>query len=329
MRRREFITLLGGAAATWPVAARGQQGERVRRIGVLLPASPDDPDYQTRVGALAQGLALLGWNIGRNILIDIRWGRGDPTQLRRYAEELVALGPDVLLASSSVAVAALQQATRTVPIVLAAVVDPIGAGFVASLSHLGGNTTGFTNFEYGLSGKWLELLKEISPSITAIAVFRDEASPAEIGMLSAMQPASILLGVQLTPVAMRDAKEIESTIGVFAQQANGGLVILGSALASVHRDLIIKLANQYRLPAAFSDRLFVDAGGLISYGPDRADQFRRAAAYVDRIIKGEKPSDLPVQAPTNYELVISLKAAKAIGLTVPPTLLARADEVIE
>jgi putative ABC transport system substrate-binding protein len=195
MRRREFITLLGGAAATWPVAARGQQGERVRRIGVLLPASPDDPDYQTRVGALAQGLALLGWNIGRNILIDIRWGRGDPTQLRRYAEELVALGPDVLLASSSVAVAALQQATRTVPIVFAAVVDPIGAGFVASLSHLGGNTTGFTNFEYGLSGKWLELLKEISPSITAIAVFRDEASPAEIGMLSAMQPASILLGV--------------------------------------------------------------------------------------------------------------------------------------
>jgi putative ABC transport system substrate-binding protein len=213
--------------------------------------------------------------------------------------------------------------------VFAAVVDPVGAGFVASLSHPGGNTTGFTNFEYSLSGKWLELLKEISPSITGIAVFRDEASPAEIGMLSAMKPASTLLGVQLTPVTMRDTKEIESAIGVFGQQANGGLIILGSALASVHRDLIIKLANQYRLPAAFSDRLFVDAGGLISYGPDRADQFRRAAVYIDRIIKGEKPADLPVQAPTNYELVINLKAAKAIGLTVPPTLLARADEVIE
>jgi putative ABC transport system substrate-binding protein len=329
MKRREVMTLLGGAAAAWPLAVRAQQSERVRGLGLLLPASPDDPDYQTRVNALAQGLALLGWDIGRNIRIDIRWARGDPEQLRRYAEELVALRPDILLASSSLAVAALQQATRTVPIVFGAVVDPIGAGFVASLSHPGGNTTGFTNFEYSLSGKWLELLKEISPSTTGIAVFRDEASPAEIGMLSAMQPASTLLGVQLTPVAMRDTKEIESAIGVFAQQANGGLVVLGSALASVHRDLIIKLANQHRLPAAFSDRLFVDAGGLISYGPDRADQFRRAAVYVDRIIKGEKPADLPVQAPTKYELVINLKAAKAIGLTVPPTLLARAEEVIE
>jgi putative tryptophan/tyrosine transport system substrate-binding protein len=329
VRRRDFVALLGGAAVGWSRGARAEQGERIRRIGVLLPASPDDPDYQTRVNALAQGLEPLGWKVGRNIRMDIRWARGDPELLRRYAEELVALGPDVLLASSSLAVAALQQATRTVPIVFGAVVDPIGAGFVASLSHPSGNTTGFTNFEYSLSGKWLELLKEISPSITGIAVFRDEASPAEIGMLSAMRPASTLLGVQLTPVAMRDTKEIESTIGVFAQQANGGLIVLGSALASVHRDLIINLANQYRLPAAFSDRLFVDAGGLISYGPDRADQFRRAAVYVDRIIKGEKPADLPVQAPTNYELVINLRAAKAIGLTVPPSLLARADEVIE
>ena len=329
MNRREFITLLGGTAAAWPIAAWAQQPERMRRIGVLLPASPDDPDYQTRVSALAQGLAPLGWKIGRNIRIDIRWARGDPEQLRRDAEELVALWPDVLLASSSLAVAALQQATRTVPIVFGAVVDPVGAGFVASLSHPGGNTTGFTNFEYSLSGKWLELLKEISPSMTGVAVFRDEASPAEVGMLSAMQSASTSLGVQLTPVAMRATKEIESAIGVFAQRANGGLIILGSALASVHRDLIIKLASEHRLPAAFSDRLFVDAGGLISYGPDRADQFRRAAVYVDRILKGEKPADLPVQAPTNYELVINLKAAKAIGLTVPPTLLARADEVIE
>ena len=276
----------------------------------------------------AQALRRWAWTIGRNIRIYIRWSRGDPKQLRRDAEELVALRPDVLLASSSLAVA-LQQATRTVPIVFGAVVDPVGAGFVVSLSHPGGNTTGFTNFEYSLSGKWLELLKEISPSMTGVAVFRDEASPAEVGMLSAMQSASTSLGVQLTPVAMRDTKEIESAIGVFAQRANGGLIILGSALASVHRDLIIKLASQHRLPAAFSDRLFVDAGGLISYGPDRADQFRRAAVYVDRILKGEKPADLPVQAPTNYELVINLRAAKAIGLTVPPTLLARADEVIE
>ena len=329
VRRRDFIAAAGSTAVAWPLAARAQQAERTRRIGVLLPASPDDPDYQTRVSALAQGLALLGWNIGRNIRIDIRWARGDPKQLRRDAEELVALRPDVLLASSSLAVAALQQATRTVPIVFGAVVDPVGAGFVASLSHPGGNTTGFTNFEYSLSAKWLELLKEISPSMTGVAVFRDEASPAEVGMLSAMESASTSLGVQLTPVAMRDTKEIERAIGVFAQRANGGLIILGSALASVHRDLIIKLASQHRLPAAFSDRLFVDAGGLISYGPDRADQFRRAAVYVDRILKGEKPADLPVQAPTNYELVINLKAAKAIGLTVPPTLLARADEVIE
>jgi putative ABC transport system substrate-binding protein len=329
LRRRDFVSLFGGAVAAWPLAARAQQSERMRRIGVLLPASSDDPDYQTRVSALAQGLALLGWNIGRNIRIDIRWAKGDPEQFRRDAEELVALRPDVLLASSSLAVAALQQATRAVPIVFGAVVDPVGAGFVASLSHPGGNTTGFTNFEYSLSGKWLELLKEILPSMTDVAVFRDEASPAEVGMLSAMQSASTSLGVRLTPVAMRDTKEIESAIEVFAKRANGGLIILGSALASVHRDLIIKLASQHRLPAAFSDRLFVDAGGLISYGPDRADQFRRAAVYVDRILKGEKPADLPVQAPTNYELVINLKAAKAIGLTVPPTLLARADEVIE
>jgi putative ABC transport system substrate-binding protein len=265
MRRRDFVSLFGGAAVAWPLSARAQQGERIRRIGVLLPAGPDDPDYQTRVNALAQGLAPLGWKVGRNIRMD----RGDPELLRRYAEELVALGPDVLLASSSLAVAALQQATRTVPIVFGAVVDPIGAGFVASLSHPSGNTTGFTNFEYSLSGKWPELLREISPSMTDVAVFREEASPAEVGMLSAMQSASTPLGVQLTPVRMRDTKEIESAIGLFAQRANGGLIILGSALASVHRDLIIKLANQYRLPAAFSDRLFVDAGGLISYGPDR------------------------------------------------------------
>jgi putative tryptophan/tyrosine transport system substrate-binding protein len=326
MRRREFITLLGGSV-TWPLAARAQQPERVRRIGVLLPAAADDPEYQARVGALL--LALLGWTIGRNVRIDTRWAAGDADNIRRHAAELVALAPDVILASSSLAVAALQQTTRTAPIVFVAVVDPVGSGFVASLAHPGRNTTGFTNFEYGLSGKWLELFKEIAPPMTRAAVLRDPASPAEIGMFAAIQSAAPSFGVELSPFGMRDAGEIERAITAFARSSNGGLIVLGSALANLHRELIIMLAARHQLPAVYPDRVFVTGGGLISYGPNRIDQFRRAAAYVDRILKGEKPADLPVQAPTKYELVINLKTAKALGLEVPPTLLARADEVIE
>jgi putative ABC transport system substrate-binding protein len=330
MRRRDVLALFGGTAVgALPQAANAQQPQRVRRIGVLFPAAADDPEYQARIGAVAQGLALAGWTIGRNIRIDIRWATGDPERFRQYAEELVSLGPDVLLASSSLAVAALQQATRTIPIVFGAVVDPVAAGFVASLAHPGGNTTGFTNFEYGLSGKWLELLKEIMPSVKRAAVLRDDASPAENGMFSAMQSAAPSVGINLSPIGMRDPNEIERTVIAFAREPNGGLIVLGSALASIHRDLIITLANRHRLPAIYSDRLFIPGGGLMCYGPDRIDQFRRAAAYVDRILKGEKPADLPVQAPTSYELVINLKTAKALDITVPPTLLARADEVIE
>jgi putative tryptophan/tyrosine transport system substrate-binding protein len=328
VKRREFMSLLGGAAVL-PLAARAQQPERMRRVGVLLPAAADDPEYQARVGALLQELGLLGWAIGRNARIDTRWAEGDADRFRRYSAELVALAPDVILASSSLAVAALQQATRTAPIVFVAVVDPVGSGFVASLAHPGGNTTGFMNFEYGLSGKWLELFKEIAPPMTRAAVLRDAASPAEIGMFAAIQSAAPSLGVQLSPFGMRDAGEIERDITAFARGSNGGLIVLGSTLANTHRELIIMLAARHRLPAVYTDRVFVTGGGLISYGPDRIDQFRRAAGYVDRILKGEKPADLPVQAPTKYELVINLKTAKALGLDVPTTVLARADEVIE
>jgi putative ABC transport system substrate-binding protein len=329
MKRRDVLALIGAAATALASAARAQQAGPVRRVGVLLPATANDPDYEARVNALVQGLASLGWSMGRNLRIDVRWATGDPERFRQYAEELAGLGPDVLLASSSLAVAALQQATRTVPIVFGAVVDPVGSGFVASLARPGGNTTGFTNFEYGLSGKWLELLKEIKPALMRAAILKDDASQAERGMFAVMQSAAPSLGVELKPVGMHDAGEIEKSVTAFAGAPNGGLIVLGSALASVHRDLIIGLARQYRLPAVYSDRLFVAGGGLMCYGPDRVDQFRRAAVYVDRILKGEKPADLPVQAPTKYELVINLKAAKAVGMTLPPTLLARADEVIE
>jgi putative tryptophan/tyrosine transport system substrate-binding protein len=329
MRRREFITILGGAAIVWPLAVRAQQPERMRRIGVLLPATADDSEYQARVGALLQELALLGWAIGRNLKIDTRWAEGNTDRLRQYAAELVGLAPDVILASSSVAVAALQQATRSAPIVFVAVVDPVGSGFVASLARPGGNTTGFTNFEYSLSGKWLELLKEISPGITRAAVLRDAASPAEIGMLAALQSAAPSFGVELSPIGMRDAGEIEQEITAFARGSNGGLIVLGSALANTHRELIILLTARHRLPAVYPDRIFVTSGGLISYGPDRIDQFRRAADYVDRILKGENPAELPVQAPTKFEMAINIKTAKPLGLTVPPALLARADEVVE
>ena len=329
LKRREFITLVGGAAAAWPLAGHAQQGERMRRIGVLMPAAADDAVYQARVGAFLQALALLGWTIGRNVRIDTRWATTNAAEIRRHAAELVALTPDVILASSTLAVAALQQAIRTAPIVFVSVVDPVGAGLVDSLARPGGNTTGFNLFEYGLSGKWLELLKEIAPSMTRAAVLRDPASPAETGMFAAIQSVASSFRVVLSPFGMRDAGEIERAITAFAREQNGGLIVLGSTLANTHHELIIMLAARHRLPTVFSDRVFVSSGGLMSYGPDRIDQFWRAAAYVDRILKGEKPADLPVQAPTRYELVINLKTAKALGLVVPDTLLATADEAIE
>ncbi len=334
MKRREFITLLGSAAAAFsgsgPLAARAQQPERVPRIGVLMASAADDSENQARMAAFLQGLAQLGWTDGRNIRIDTRWATTNPDDLRRHATELAALAPDVLVAASgTTTVAPLLQATRTVPIVFVVVVDPVGAGFVASLARPGGNATGFTTFEYGMSGKWLELLKQIAPSMTRAAVLRDPAIASGIGQFGAVQAVAPSLGVELSPVDVRDAPEIERAVTAFARSGNGGLIVTGSALASRHRDLIATLAVQHRLPAVYGFRPYVAAGGLISYGAEYLDQYRRAAGYVDRILKGEKPADLPVQTPTKYELAINLKTAKALGLTVPPTLLARADEVIE
>jgi putative ABC transport system substrate-binding protein len=328
MKRREFITLLGGAAA-WPVAARAQQGERMRRIGVLMGFAEDNADAQALLAAFLQSLQQLGWTDGRNVRIDTRWGGGDAERHRRYAAELVTLTPDVILASSSPALGPLLQATRTIPIVFTAITDPVGAGFVDSLARPGGNATGFTSFEYGNSGKWLELLKEIAPHVTRVAVLRDAAIAAGIGQFGAIQSAAPSLGVEVSALNVRDAGEIERAFAAFARSSNGGLIVTSSALAYIHRNLIITLAARHTLPAVYNNRYFVTGGGLVSYGPDRIDQFRRAAGYVDRILKGEKPADLPVQAPTKYELIINLKTAKALGLDVPPTLLARADEVIE
>jgi putative ABC transport system substrate-binding protein len=328
MRRRAFISLLGGAAA-WPLAARAQQGERMRRIGVLMPAAADDSQFQTWVGAFLQGLALLGWTIGRNVRIDTRWATTNAAEIRRHAAELVALAPDVILASGDSTVGPLLQATRTVPIVFPLVGDPVSAGYVDSLARPGGNATGFMLFEFGIGGKWLELLKQIAPGVTRVAVLRDPATPTGIGQLSAIQAVAPSLRIEVNPLNMRDAGEIERAVTAFTRSPNGGLIVAGGGAAVVHRDLIVTLAARRKLPALYSDRTFVAAGGLISYGPDRVDQFRQAAAYVDRILKGEKPADLPVQAPTKYELVINLKTAKALGLDVPPTLLARVDELIE
>jgi ABC-type uncharacterized transport system substrate-binding protein len=329
MRRREFITLLGGAVAAWPVAARGQQPERVRRIGVLMSLTADDPEGQVRLTAFLQGLQQLGWTDGRNVRIDTRWGAGDADRSRGYAAELVALAPDVILASGTSTMGPLLRATRTVPIVFTQVTDPVGAGFVDSLARPGGNATGFTLSEYGISGKWLELLKEIAPRVTRAAVLRDPDMAAGSGQLGAIQSVAPSFGVELSPVNVRDAPEIERAVAAFARGPNGGLIVSASGLAIVHRDLIITLAARHRLPAVYFARYFVTGGGLISYGSDNIDPHRRAAGYVDRILKGERPTDLPVQAPTKYELVINLKAAKALGLDVSPTLLARADEVIE
>jgi putative ABC transport system substrate-binding protein len=329
MKRREFISLLGGAA-TWPLMARAQQSERMRHIGVLMASAADDSESQARMAAFLQGLAQLGWTDGRNVRIDTRWATTNADDLRRHAAELAALAPDVLVAATGTAtVAPLLQATRTLPIVFVVVVDPVGAGFVANLARPGGNATGFTMFEYGLSGKWLELLKQIVPSITRAAVLPDPAVASGIGQFAAVQAVAPSLGVELTPVDARDAPEIERAVAALARSGNGGLIVTASPVANRHRDLIATLAAQHRLPAVYSGRQYVAAGGLISYGPDLIDQYRRAAGYVDRVLKGEKPADLPVQAPTKYELVINLKTAKALGLDVPATLLARADEVIE
>jgi putative ABC transport system substrate-binding protein len=327
MRRREFITLLGGAAV-WPVAARAQHTERMRRIGVLTSSTMHDPASKARLGAFQQGLQQLGWIDGRNMRIEYRWAAGDPDDLRKYSAELAALAPDVILANGSAAIALLLQATRAVPIVFTDVPDPVGAGFVDSLARPGGNATGFMLFEYGMSGKWLELLKQIAPGMTRVVVLRDPTMTAGIGQFAAIQSVAPLLGVELRPVDVRDPGEIERGVTAFARGSNGGLIVASSP-AMVHRDLIIGLAARHRLPAVYSFRYYVTSGGLIAYGPDPNDPFRSAAGYVDRILKGEKPADLPVQAPTKYELAINLKTAKALGLTVPQSLLAAANEVIE
>jgi putative ABC transport system substrate-binding protein len=328
MRRRDLITLLGGAAVAWPLAARAQQGERMRRIGVLMALAADDPEGQARMTAFQQGLAQLGWIDGRNVRIDTRWAAGDTNRYRSYAAELLEFAPDVVLAVGSAAMGPLQ-ATRSVPVVFVQVADPVGAGFVERLARPGGNATGFTVFEYGISAKWLELLKEVAPQVTRAAVLRDATIAAGAGQLGAIQSVAPSLGIELRPVAVRDAGEIERAVTAFAREAKGGLIVVAGAAVAAHRALIINLAAQYRLPAVYPYRYYVASGGLMSYGPDNIDQYRRAAGYVDRILKGEKPADLPVQAPTKYKLVINLKTAKALGLDIPPTLLARADEVID
>ena len=330
MKRRDFIAALGSAAA-FPLAPRAQQPERVMRIGVLIgaPADADDTDAQARLAAFQQALQQLGWTDGRNVQIDTRRGGGDAERIRRYAVELAALAPDVILTAGASTVTPLLQATRTVPIVFTTVVDPVGAGFVESLARPGGNATGFMQFEYSLAGKSLELLKQIAPGVTRAAVIRDPATSAGPGQFAAIQAVAPSLGVEVSPVNVRDAGEIGRAIAAFARAGNGGMIVTASAPSVTHRDLIVTLAAQHKLPAVYNRRLFVTDGGLIAYGPDSIDLWQRAAAYVDRILKGEKPADLPVQAPTKFELVINLKTAKALGLTVPPALLARADEVIE
>jgi ABC-type uncharacterized transport system substrate-binding protein len=328
MKRREFITLVSGAMA-WPLAARAQHPKGMRRIGVLDSLTPDNPVGQARNAAFLLGLRQLGWIEGDNLRINTRWAAGDNERLREYAAELVALAPDAIMATGSPAVGPLLQATRTVPIVFVNVADPVGAGFVHNLARPGGNATGFTTFEYSTSGKWLELLKEIAPNLTRAAVIRDAALTSGTGQFAAIQALAPSLGVEVSPVNVRDAGEIERALAAFARSSNGGLVVTGSALALVHHKTIVRLAADHKLPAIYWIRFFVISGGLMSYGPDLIDQSWRAATYVDRLLKGEKPSDLPVQAPTRYELVINLKTAKALGLTVPDSLLARADEVIE
>src|SRR5262245_46507912 len=328
LRRRDFILALGGAAS-WPRAARAQQPQRMRRIGVLMSFAADDPEGKAQIAAFVQGLQQLGWTDGRNVQIDYRRGLGNADDTRRYAAELVALAPEVILAIGGATAGPLLQTTRTVPIVFTNVSDPVGAGFVDSLARPGGNATGFVLFEYGISAKWLELLKQIVPNVTRVGVIRDAAlavGPAQFGVIQAVAPS---LQMEVSPINLRDGGEIERAVTAFARAPDGGLIVTGSALSLVHRDLIITLAARHKLPAVYFLRAFVTSGGLTSYGPNSIDPYRRAAGYVDRILKGEKPADLPVQAPTKYELVINLKTAKALGLDIPSSVLARADEVIE
>ena len=327
MRRREFLTFLSNAAA-WPLAAHAQQPDRMRRIGALAGIE-DDAEGKARFAAFQQGLQELGWIDGRNARIDYRFGGGDADSIRKHAAELAAFAPDVILAAGAAAVGPMLQAARNVPIVFVIVPDPVGAGFVESLSRPGGNATGFINFEYSIGAKWLELLKQVASGVTRVAVLRDPFITAGTGQFGAIQSTAPSLGIDVTPVNVRDASEIERAVVAFARSPNGGLIVTGSALAVVHRNLIIKLAARHKMPAIYFERNFVTSGGLISYGPDYLDQFRRSASYVDRILKGEKPADLPVQAPTKYKLVVNLKTAKEIGLTMPPALLATADEVID
>jgi ABC-type uncharacterized transport system substrate-binding protein len=329
MKRREFIAGIGSAAAAWPAVARAQQGERIRRVGILLPAAASEPEVQTRLIAFVQGLAQLGWIVGQNVRIDTRWATTSAGEIRRHAAELVALAPDVILAHGASTVGPLLQASRSVPVVFPVVGDPVGAGFVDSLARPGGNATGFSVNEYSIGGKMLELLKEIAPDLIRVAVLRDPATPSGVAQFGVIQAVAPSLRVEVNPVNMRDAVEIERAVAVFARASNGGLIVTGSGPAAFHRDLIVTLAARHKLPAIYFERTFVATGGLISYGTDWVDQYRRAAGYVDRILKGEKPADLPVQAPTKYELVINLKTAKALRLTMPTTILARADEVIE
>ncbi len=329
MKRREFITLLGGAAAAWPVAAHSQQPERMRRIGVLMNLAANDPEGSIELAAFIGGLQERGWTLGSNFQIEYRWGAGDGNLYRKYAAELAALAPDIIMAIGGTAVGALQQATRTLPIVFVEVTDPVNRGLVANLARPGGNSTGFAQYEFVTAGKWLELLKQIAPNVARAAVIRDPSQFSGVGQFAAIQTVAQSLGMEVNPVDARDAGEIERSLTSIAHEPNSGLIVTSSGAAMGHRELIIALAARYRLPAVYHYRYFVTAGGLISYGPDPVDPFRLAAGYVDRILKGEKPADLPVQTPTKFELVINLKTAKALGLTVPQTLLARADEVIE
>jgi putative ABC transport system substrate-binding protein len=329
MRRREFITVLGNATAAWPLATRAQQPASVRRVGVLMPYPESAPEGQDRVAAFTQQLRQLGWINGRNLQLDIRWSTNDAQRIRRDAAELVALTPDAIIATANQAVAALQEATRSIPIVFVQTADPVGAGFVENLARPGGNITGFTPFEFGTSAKWLELLKEIAPTVTRAAVLRDATNPGAIGQMAAIQSIAPSLGIELHPIGGRDAGEVERAVAGLTRYANLGLVVTATPLTVAHGDLIVALAARHRLPTVYPFRFFIVRGGLISYGPDTIDPYRRAAGYVDRILKGEKPADLPVQAPTKYETLINLKTAKALGLELPASVLARADEVIE
>jgi putative tryptophan/tyrosine transport system substrate-binding protein len=329
MKRREFITLLGGAAAAWPLSAQAQQRERMRRVGVFTAGTADDPEHKARDAAFLQGLGELGWIVGRNLRVDYRWGAGDYERFRAMAAELIALAPDVILAQGSSTVTALQKTSTTVPIVFANVTDPVGGGLVASLARPGGNATGFVTTEFGFSGKWLELLKELAPPVTRVAVLRSSAVASQIGLFGGIQSVAPSLGVELRPIDTRDVSEIERAVAAFAGEPNGGLIAASGSGVLLHRELIVALAARHRLPAVYVYRSHVMSGGLAFYGPDSLDQFRHAAQYVDRILKGEKPADLPVQAPTKYELVVNLKTAKALGLDIPTSILARADEVIE